>query len=152
MVGNFQDPPLQVGLPYTGTFTEDNGIYCMNRRIFWGWLLEQLQVVNQMMELVPGVPDVTYNKDADSDFPWSVGIRLFVGNLSVAASDYVFKQSNEGDKWSWDGRERYEESTTYGSDDQERVRETGKICTNLSSIITVRLMRFKSSQLELSMV
>ena len=129
MMGSFQTPPSPVGLPYSGTFVEENCLYCMNRRIFWGsWLLEQLSTVIKMMELVPDTPYVAYNDD-DPHFPWVVGVRLHVGNSGGADSDYVFQQSG-GDpaSWSWNGNQKDSEDTAYGGGDHERVHETGRAC------------------------
>lgn len=127
MVGSFQNPPSPVGLPYSGTFVEENGLYCMNRKIFWGsWLLKQLGKVIKMMELTPDKPEVSYQAD-DRDYPWAVGIRLHVGNSSGADSDYVFQQSdNDSNSWSWDGSPKDTENIAYGDGDHERVHETGR--------------------------
>ena len=129
MVGSFQTPPSPVGLPYSGTFVEENCLYCMNSRIFWGsWLLKQLSAVIKMMELVPDTPYVAYNDD-DPHFPWVVGVRLHVGNSGGADSDYVFQQSG-GDpaSWSWYGNQKDSEDIAYGGGDHERVHETGRSC------------------------
>ena len=117
MMGSFNNPPLPVGLPYSGAFVKDNGLYCMNRKIFWdSWLLKQLGKVLKMMELVPDEPVVVYNS-SNPDYPWQDGVRLHVGNNSDPDSDYFFQKFDPSSPHRWVGKSRVEKKKVDGDDD-----------------------------------
>lgn len=53
-VSDFANPPEPAGLSFTGTFVDDNAVFCMNRSLFWDkWLLPLLQEINQALEFTP---------------------------------------------------------------------------------------------------
>lgn len=127
MVNGFRDQPLAVGLPYSGTFVKDKGLYCMNRKIFWdSWLLKQLGKVLKMMELIPDKPDAKYIPE-NGDHPWHVGVLLHFGNSSGADSDYVFKdKTTQNMPHKWIGIQRSESRDVPGDGVQATFTETSR--------------------------
>ena len=126
MVGGFRDPPTQIGLPYSGTFVEENGLYCMSRTIFWeSWLHKQLVKVIRMMAIVPDEPGVSYNPN-DPHYPWGTAVRLHVGDDSSLDSQYFLTHTAGSSAWFYTGPERYTEGFADGNGDKGKVTETGR--------------------------
>ena len=134
MVGGFQAPPTQVGLPYSGTFVEENGLYCMSRKIFWdSWLIKQLKELVKMMAIVPDEPDISYDPE-NPEFPWKNGIRLHAGDSSSADSDYDLKVLPLLPSiWYRTGPTRSTEAKAYGGGDTGIMRQTGRSCVLVGS-------------------
>ena len=138
MLGGFHNPPSQIGLPYTGTFVEENGLYCMSRKIFWeSWLLKQLRQVIKMMAIVPDKPDHSYNPE-HKPYPWKTGVRLHAGDSGSADSDYDIKITElpmgivtGSSDWYCLGPEKNAETTVFGGGDQGIAKETGRSCVLL---------------------
>lgn len=123
MMTNFDTPPRQETLNYSGTFVDGNGIFCMNNSIFWdSWLLKLLQDVARGMELVPDKPYVAYD-DSDPDFPWQSAMEYHVGNWDKQPSDYTMNKSGDN-FWYWSTAQLDSENIAYGGGDHERVHET----------------------------
>lgn len=127
MVNDFRDQPSAVGLPYSGTFVKENGLYCMNRKIFWdSWLLKQLGKVLKMIELIPDKPDVFYIPENEPT-PWRMGVLLHFGDPSGADSNYVFKDKPTGTiPYKWVGNKRSAESDKVGDGVDGKLTETSQ--------------------------
>ena len=121
MVGSNKNPLMPVGLSYSGTFVNENGLYCMNRDIFWkSWLLKQFGKVLKSMELIPDEPIVEYDRE-NRDYPWADEPMFHFGNKHGVESDYVFEDRpfDQASWWifpRWRGSSRKSEKKVDGDD------------------------------------
>jgi hypothetical protein len=104
MTGN-ATPPSLAGLPYSGTWVNDQdahqGVLCIERSQFWdSWLLPLMQEVNAGTEIYPLKPGA----EAYSDGSVTVCPSLYVGynpdHSDPSKSYFSFTDNGDG-TWSW---------------------------------------------------
>ncbi|KAI5926245.1 hypothetical protein F4810DRAFT_656079 [Camillea tinctor] len=97
MMSDFQDPPIQGAMPYTGAWTDGGSrgaTYCMGKSLFWGWLLPLMRTLSMAMAPVPETPYVEYI-GTPPETPFSFGARFHIGDDNASDDDYNWIPSNQ---------------------------------------------------------
>ncbi|KAF7166596.1 hypothetical protein CNMCM5623_000191 [Aspergillus felis] len=114
LMSDFKIPPAEGSMKYSGPWVDGDdrvASFCMNRALFWNWMLPIARQVVVAMTPVPDTPYVSY-AGTPSDMPWRTGPRYHIGDTDASANDYKWVPNPSGG-WSTSSPMKFETNTVY---------------------------------------
>ncbi|KAF4294669.1 hypothetical protein CNMCM8686_002446 [Aspergillus fumigatus] len=111
LMSDFKNPPAEGSIQYSGPWVDGDdrvASFCMNRALFWNWMLPIARQVVVAMTPVPETPYVSY-AGTPPDMPWRTRPRYHIGDTNASANDYKWVPNPSGGwstsmpmKFTWD--------------------------------------------------
>ncbi|KEY75552.1 hypothetical protein BA78_0796 [Aspergillus fumigatus] len=111
LMSDFKNPPAEGSIQYSGPWVDGDdrvASFCMNRALFWNWMLPTARQVVVAMTPVPETPYVSY-AGTPPDMPWRTRPRYHIGDTNASANDYKWVPNPSGGwstsmpmKFKWD--------------------------------------------------
>ncbi|KAI1634143.1 hypothetical protein F4809DRAFT_643773 [Biscogniauxia mediterranea] len=119
MMSNFERPPTQGAMPYTGPWTNGGSrgaSFCMSGSLFWGWLHPLMRKLSMAMTPIPDEPYLAY-VGTPKETPWRFGVGWHIGDSDAKDDEYKWIPSGLN---AWQARTRLKHTSNRADDPTRR--------------------------------